>query len=346
MGAAACGGGANRAAADEPGPAAISAGLRKAQTGPIRVALVPGVGGTPEYRALAIKGLQDAIEKLRVRGQVVESTSASRYVSTMKRLGRQRYDLIITIGRGMASATHRAARAFPKTMFAIVDYAFSPARTLPNIEGLVFDEAQASYLAGYVAGMMSKGGSVSTVIAGKDPAARRLVAGFREGARATKRAIRTLGVAVDSNSRPATCRTAALRQIARGADVIFPVAGPCGRGALAAAADRGVWAVGLDVDQFYLGPHMLTSAVKKVDVAVFDAIQGVANGAVEEKLGTMSPYGFHGGGLTVYGVPYGGVGLGRVSPKVPPRVLARVDVIKRRMTGGAIVVAGAPGLRG
>jgi basic membrane protein A len=102
----------------------------------------------------------------------------------------------------------------------------------------------------------------------------------------------------------------------------------------------------LDVDQFYLGPHMLTSAVKKVDVAVFDAIQGVANGAVEEKLGTMSPYGFHGGGLTVYGVPYGGVGLGRVSPKVPPRVLARVDVIKRRMTGGAIVVAGAPGLRG
>jgi basic membrane protein A and related proteins len=324
-------------ATESPGTDTLAVGLPNPRTGPIRVGLVPQAGRPTEYNALAIKGLQDAIERLRVRGRVVEPASASDYLAVMSRFGEMRYDLVISVGSQTAAATRLAAQRFPSTMFAIVNYAFPPRRALPNIEGLVFDEAQAGYLVGYVAGSMSRTRVMST-ITGPGAAAQRFVRGFRSGATATRRRVRILTASVPTDATPALCRRVALAQITRGSDVVFPAAGSCNSGALEAAAERRVWGIGIDTDQASLGPHILTSAVKYVDVAVFDAIQGVANGAVEDSFGTMSPYGFHGGGVTVYGVQYRGVGLGRVSPKVPPDLLARIDVIKRRMTGGAIVI--------
>jgi basic membrane protein A len=330
-------GAASEKTAESPGADAVSAGLSNPPTRPIRVGLVPQAGGPTEYNALAIKGLQDAIERLRVRGRVVEPATPADYLAVMSGFGRMRYDLVISVGSQTAAATRLAALRFPKTMFAIVDHAVPPERALPNIEGLVFDEGQAGYLVGYLAGRMSRTRVMST-IAGSGAAARRFVRGFRRGVTATHRRVRILTASVPTAATRAACRRIAIAQIARGSDVVFPVAGSCNAGALEAAAERRVWGIGIDTDQSYLGPHILTSAVKNVDVAVFDAIQGVANGAVEDKFGTMSPYGFHGGGVTVYGVQYRGVGLGRVSPKVPPHLLARIDFIKRRMTGGAIVI--------
>jgi len=324
-----------------PEPEAVRAGLQRATAGRIKVALVPPTGGSPEYNALAIKGLQDAVVKLRVKGTVVEPRSASEYVGTLSDLARRGYDFVISVGGGMATATRLAAQRFPNTMFAIVDHAYSPGRTLPNVEGLTFDEAQAGYLVGYLSGMMSRT-RVMSAMAGDGAAAQRFVRGFRAGAKATKRGLRILVVPVPVGAAQDACRRIALGQIERGADVVFPVAGTCSLGALEAAGGRGVWGVGVDTDQSYLGPHILASAVKNVDVAVFDAIQGVANGAVEDSVGTMAPYGFHGGGVTVYGAQYRAIGLGRVSPTVSPRLLARIDAIKRLMTGGAIVIGDGP----
>ena len=97
---------------------------------------------------------------------------------------------------------------------------------------------------------------------------------------------------------------------------MFQVAGGCGLGALDAARQQHVWGIGVDADQSFLGPHILTSATKKVDRAVFLAVTSVQQGT------------FHGGNA-IYGLKQGGVGLGKISSKVPNAEVAAVERIRR-----------------
>jgi basic membrane protein A len=330
--AAGCGGssGAGKQAAPAP--------VREQTVKRLRVALVLRVGGPGELNMLAAKGLQDAIVQQRVEGDVVEPASRNDYLPTLTRLAKGGYDLVVSIGEDSAAATWQAAKAFPDARFAIVDYAYPERRSLPNLESLAFDGPQAGYVVGYLAGMMTKTGTVATVGGRRIPRVEGYLAGFAQGAADARPGTRTLVAFSNDFTRPARCAAIAAGQVARGADVVFPVAGACGRGALDVARRKGVWGVGLDTDMSYLGPHILTSAVKRYDVVVLDAIQGVANGTVESTFGTMAPYGFHGGGVTVYGVNYRGVWLGKVSPQVPSAFLARVDALRRRLVGGAIAI--------
>src|SRR5216684_2971663 len=121
----------------------------------------------------------------------------------------------------------------------------------------------------------------------------------------------------------AKCKQIALNQIEQGAGVIFQVAGGCGLGALDAAKEKGVWGIGVDADQSFLGPHILTSAVKRVDTAVFDAIKLVADGKFE-------------GGNIVFGLKDNGVGVGKISPKVPKSEIAKVMRIRADIIAGKI----------
>src|SRR5213079_424203 len=102
----------------------------------------------------------------------------------------------------------------------------------------------------------------------------------------------------------AKCKQAALNQIADGARIVFQVAGGCGLGALDAAKEQKVWGIGVDADQGFLGPHVLTSALKRVDVAVYSAINSAKTGH------------YKGGVNAIFGVKEGGVGLGKISPNV------------------------------
>src|SRR5205807_7201585 len=114
----------------------------------------------------------------------------------------------------------------------------------------------------------------------------------------------------------AKCKEVALNQIGRGATVVFQVAGACGLGVIDAAREKNVWAIGVDADQSYIDPkHVLTSATKHVDVAVFRAIQSVVNGS------------FHGGNA-VYGLKDTGVGLGKINPRVPKGDVSALDKIR------------------
>jgi basic membrane protein A len=121
----------------------------------------------------------------------------------------------------------------------------------------------------------------------------------------------------------AKCKQVALNQIEQGAGVIFQVAGGCGLGALDAAKEKGVWGIGVDADQSFLGPHILTSAVKRVDTAVFDAIKLVVDGK------------FKGGNIT-FGLKDNGVGIGKISPKVPAAEVAKVNQIRADIISGKI----------
>ena len=119
----------------------------------------------------------------------------------------------------------------------------------------------------------------------------------------------------------------ALRQIAEGSGVVFNVAGVCGLGALRAAKDEGVWAIGVDIDQSYLGPHILTSAVLRLDNGVFAVVQRFVARDAARPTGTASST-----------CATEGVGLGRISPKVKRTFLRRLETIRKAIVAGRIRV--------
>jgi basic membrane protein A and related proteins len=122
----------------------------------------------------------------------------------------------------------------------------------------------------------------------------------------------------------AKCKEVALNQIAQGSVVVFQVAGGCGLGALDAAKEKGVWGVGVDADQAYLGSYVLTSALKRVDTAVYDSIKSAKDGD------------FKGGTDAVYGIDVNGVGIGKFSPKTPAGIAQKVAAVKQQIASGKI----------
>ena len=299
----------------------------------LRVGLITDVGQLNDrgFNQLAYEGLRRAERRLGVRGRVFESRSAADYVPNMSRMARQRYDLVVGVGFAQGEAVDSAASRYPKTRFAIVDVDHASLANRPkNVVGLVFREQQVGYLVGYLAGLMEKrrpGPDVIGSVGGfKEPPVDRFIAGYQAGARGAAPWIRLLnGYSKDWDDQ-ARCKELALNQIASGAGVVFQVAGGCGLGALDAARERGVWGIGVDADQSALGDHMLTSAMKKVDRAVFLTVQSIQNGT------------WRGGRNSVFGLAEGGVGLGTVSERVPREYLRKLEQIERQIVAGEIKI--------
>jgi basic membrane protein A len=292
----------------------------------IKVGLVTDIGGLNDrgFNSLANKGLEDAKSQLGVDGRVLESKSDADYIPNLSEFGDQGYDLIISVGFLMTDATTKAAKAYPDSTFAIVDSAFDP--PLDNAQGLLFKEQETGCLVGAVGALTSKTGTISTVGGQKIPPVDRFIAGYQFCAKKVKPDIKLLNEYSQDFVDQAKCKEIALDQISKGSDVVFQVAGGCGLGALDAAKEKSVWGIGVDADQSFLGDHILTSAVKRVDVAVFKTIEAAQKG---EKIG---------GSVTTFGLKEDGVGLGKVSPKVPQDVLDKVDDIKKQILDGSLQI--------
>jgi len=280
------------------------------------------------FNELAFKGLQRAAEELGVGVRVVEAKSSADYVPNMATLARQGYDLIIGVGFAQGDAIATAAKRFPDVKFAIVDYdhAFLPG-TPANAEGLLFREEEVGYLVGTLAALTvdREGGSTISAVGGfKEPPVDRFIAGYRAGAEAAVPGTKVIFSYSQDWEDQAKCKELALDQIARGSKVVFQVAGLCGLGALSAASDKGVWGIGVDADQSFLGPHVLTSALKGVDTAVFLTIESVLDGT------------WQGGGNTVFGLDQDGVGLGTVSDQVPQEDFDEVTTVEEKIASGEI----------
>jgi len=290
-----------------------------------KIGLVTDIGGLNDksFNHLAYVGLQRAGKILGVQTKVETSNSGSDYVPNMEALATQHYNLVIGVGFLMDSAIKQVAKAFPDVKFAIVDDAPSP--TTSNLEGLLFKEQESGYLAGYLAGLVTKTNVVSTVGGQKIPPVDHYIAGFQAGAKASDPQVTTLNAYSNSFTNNAACKELALNQIAQHSDVVFQVAGGCGLGALSAAQQKGVWGIGVDADQAYLGSYILTSAIKKVDVAVYDTIKSVVDGS------------FAGGGVTTFDMTKGATGLGVINPKVPAADVAKVKAIAAKIKAGTIV---------
>jgi basic membrane protein A and related proteins len=275
----------------------------------IKAGVVTDIGGLNDrsFNFLANKGLEDAESQLGVEGRVFLSKSNGDYIPNLTTAAQQQEDLTVSVGFLMGDATATVAKKFPQNNFAIVDFSAAALKGKPtNVEGLLFKEQEAGYLAGYLAGLWAKdnnASTVSTVGGQKIPPVDHYIAGFQAGAKAANPQIKTLNGYSQDFVDQAKCKEIALNQIAQGSKVVFQVARQCGRGALDAAKEKNVQGIGVDADQSYLGPHILTSALKKVDVAVFDAIKRAQGGK------------FAGGTDVIATVKNGGVGLGKISPE-------------------------------
>ena len=179
----------------------------------------------------------------------------------------------------MTDAMDAIATSFKKNKFAIVDVDINSLKHKPkNVQGLLFKEQEAGYLVGVAAACGPKGhpvngqsviGSVGGI---KIPPVDRFIAGYQYGAKQAYPQIKLLNDYSQDFVAQNKCKEKALNMIANNASVVFQVAGQCGLGVLDAAKEKKVFGIGVDADQAFLGNHVMTSALKRVDVAVYRAI--------------------------------------------------------------------------
>jgi basic membrane protein A len=303
----------------------------------VKAGLVSDVGRFNDkgFNQAQLVGLKRADSLVGVSTRAVESRSAGDYIPNFVTLARQNYDVIIGAGFLLADAENTVAKKFPKVHFAITDYDVRSApftdkkgKTTPNVTGLTYATQENSYLIGCLAALMTKKDGakhIVSVTAGvKIPPVDSFAAGYRAGAAKCVPGTRTLiGYSQDFIAQD-KCKAIAQNQIAAGSHVVFAVAGPCGLGALQAAKEQGVWGVGVDVDQAYLGPHILTSAVKRVDQGVYLTVKAAADGTLV------------GGGNITFNLRNNGVSLGKISSKVPAAFKAKINALKAQIIAGKI----------
>ena len=283
------------------------------------------------FNQFQLVGLKRAAKQLKVQYRAVESRSAGDYLPNMASLARSGFNIVISAGFLLADATEQVAQQFPNTKFAITDYSIANFKSHPsNIEGLTYATQQNSYLIGCLAAHVAaaKGKKNISVVGGvKIPPVDTFLAGYKAGAQRCVRGTTVqIGYSQDFIDQ-AKCKSVAQNQIDAGSQVVFGVAGPCGLGALDAAKEAGRWAVGVDVDQSYLGPHILTSAVKRVDTGIYLAVKGAKSGK-----------GYKGGKDLVFNLKNGGVSLGKFSKraKLKKAWITQMNTLKKQIISGKL----------
>ena len=309
--------------------AAFAASEKRAAAGD--TCLVTDTGGLNDkgFNALAYKGLLKAQKDLGIKGRVVTSVTAADYIPNLLSCVQGGADLTIGVGFLMADAVNTIAVKFPDSKFAIIDYSFSDLPSKPaNTRGILFREQEAGYLSGWLAVKELQAQKKPLVIGAiggvKIPPVDRYIAGYQAGAAAASPKAKVLYGYSQSFTDQGKCKEIALNQIAQGSQVEFAVAGGCGLGALSAAQDKNLWGIGVDSDQAFLGAHMLTSAVKRVDVGVLRTIKQAKDGT------------FKGYGNTIFSVRAGGVGLGTISAKVPKAIVSQEKILEQKIRTGKV----------
>jgi basic membrane protein A len=270
-----------------------------------------------------------AARRTGTRARIVSLDDRQDPAETMMTLARQGHDLVIGDVEWEPEVL-QAARRFPGTRFAVIDIALRDGTRGPrpaNVTLVEIGSREAAYLAGWLAGRMERvrrgPDTVGAVGGFPIPPVDDLIVPYRAGALRAAPGARVLAGYARSFVDPTACATVAERQIAQGAGVVFDVAGGCGPGTLDAARGAGVFAVGVDVDRSGRGPHVLTSVVKRHDRAFALLMRRTRDG------------GPAGGGI-VMGLRRGGAELGRISPRVPVRVLRELAAMRRAIVSGAV----------
>ncbi|HSS62050.1 MAG TPA: BMP family ABC transporter substrate-binding protein [Candidatus Limnocylindrales bacterium] len=301
-----------------------------------KIGLVTDIGGLNDksFNHLAYVGLEKAKTDFGILDSVTESHSGNDYVPNLTNFASKNYDLVIGVGFLMQEAMGTVSGTFPNTHFAIIDGAGtdSTGKDLqhPNVQSLYFKEQDAGAMVGVMAGWLEKNGQakknkhvVSAVGGVSIPPVNHYIAGFKWAAKMEDPSIKVeVGYSNDFTD-PAKCSGVAKTQINDGSDVLFQVAGGCGLGVLQSAGQAGVYSVGVDADQKDADPSVIASALKKVDVATYTAIQNVVKGQ------------FTAGALT-FSIQNGGAGYAVDNFTVPAALQTELNSIQDKIKSGAL----------
>jgi basic membrane protein A len=311
------------------GAVGSSAATTKASS--FTLGVVADTGGLNDhgFNHLAYEGMLESEKTLGVKGQVLAATSSADYVPYLTKEAEDGDQLVVAVGFDFTQALGQVAKQFPKTKFAIID---DDASTIPgkpkNVEGLEFLSQQSGYLVGYLSGLISKAKGYTTIssVGGQDiPSVESYIAGYQAGGAAADPGLKFLNAYSDDFADQAKCETIADNQIAEGSKIVFQVAGGCGLGALQAAKQKGAYGIGVDADQGYLGSYILTSALKKVDVAVEEATADLLKGQ------------FKAGGNLIYSVTNNGTGYGKLDAVAKPYA-SKLNKILAEIKAGKIKI--------
>ena len=321
-----------------------------------KVGQVTDLGGINDksFNATAYAGVDKAVKDLGIDGKYLESKQQSDYAKNIQQFLDEKTDLIITVGFLLGVDTATAAKANPNTKFAIVDYAYpdcAPGQTegkdcgsskdLPNVLGLTFSTDQAGFLAGYAAAASTKSGKVATFGGINIPPVTIFMKGFQAGVNYYNqnmgKSVEVLGWDTAKNDGSFTGnfdslddgRSFAQSFVQEGADIIMPVAGPVGLGSAAYCKETGSCKiVGVDTDWTVSASEykdvVLTSVMKNMNIAVYDAIKAAKDGTFK-------------GGIYSGTLANGGVGLAPVSG-ASADLTAALDKLKADIISGAVKV--------
>ena len=294
----------------------------------LKVGLITDVGGIHDhsFNETSWKGLEKAKTDFGVEINYLESKTDADYTSNIETFVDEEYDLIICVGFKLAEATKKAAEAHPETKFAIIDDASNA--TLPNVTCLTFKQEQASYLVGYVAGLMTKKNNVGFVLGMASDMMNKFGYGYLAGVYAANPKAKVQQINANNFADPAIGKTSATTMITNGADVIFHAAGGTGVGVIQACQEAKISAIGVDTDQSSLAPDtVITSAMKRVDNAVYDTVKQLVDGTLQS-------------GEVVYDLSKGGVDIAPTTKLLSEEVLKKVEEVKAKILSGEIVVPG------
>lgn len=286
----------------------------------VRIGMVTDVGGVNDqsFNQTSWEGLQ-ALDPEVFEVNYLESKTDADYQTNINTFIDEDYDLIICVGYMLADATREAAEANPDQLFAIID---DSTIDLPNVACLMFAQEQASYLVGLVAGSVTETKTVGYVQGMVSDSMNLFGIGYITGVLEACPDATILQYNVNNFGDIAGGSTAAKDMITNGADVIYHAAGGSGIGVISACDEEGIWAIGVDTDQASLAPdHVLTSAMKRVDVASQDISKAVAEGAFTA-------------GIHMYDLSNGGVDLAPTRDHIPAEVLEAVEAAKTAIING------------
>lgn len=291
-----------------------------------KVGLVTDVGGVNDqsFNQSAWEGLQRAQADFGVQVQYLESAGDADYAANIETFLDEDYDLIICVGYMLADATREAAEANPDQKFAIIDD--STNADLDNVTCLTFKQEQCSYLVGYVAGMMTETDNVGFVLGMASETMHKFGYGYVAGVLDADPDAKVQQMNANSFADSAVGKTDANTMITNGADIIYHAAGGTGLGVIEACQEGGKYAIGVDTDQNYLAPDtVLTSAMKRVDNAVYDTTEQLITGTIT-------------GGEAIYDLTNEGVDIAPTTTLLTDDVISAIEDVKAKIISGEIEV--------
>lgn len=319
-----------------------------------KIGLVTDMGGVNDksFNQSAWAGVQKAAKEFGWDAKFIESKQPTDYEKNIDQFATEKYDVIVTVGFLMGDATAVKAIQYPNVKFAIIDNAYFPTKGakpcdetkkdcyvdggLKNVTSLMFQEDQVGFLAGVVAGGMTKTGTVCTVSGMEIPPVVRFVVGYQNGAKWIKPDVKPLNVYIPDFNAPAKGKETGQSMIGQGCDVVFGVGGNTGNGGLLAAKEKGLMAIGVDVDQYNtyaeVKDALLTSAAKNVDAAVYEFLKAV-NGKTDKA------------GIFTANLQNGGVGLAPYhdwDSKIPQTVKDKVKQATEELKSGKLATGYKP----